>query len=388
VRDATGQYVIPGLWDMHVHTLLDGREWALSEYVRHGITTVRDMGGQFEAVDSLRRAIAAGRIVGPRIFAAGPMIENADAMRGILANATHDDSLIARHDRLLITNPAEATRAVDSLARLGVDMIKGRDFADVPTYWAIANAARRVGRPFVGHPPPGVNPFALADSGQRSVEHWYYPNELTQLPAAEYDSLVAAYVKHGTAFVPTLRAWHQHRLTVDTLQRELDAVRADTRPGSLRAALLRQWKTDLDSRRTEINGKPATKAQLAGWDRALDGLAQEIGHLAAAGVVILAGSDIPFATYPGEAFQDELRYLVREAGFTPAQALAAGTIAAARFVGVQDSLGTIAEGKIADLVLLDANPLTDIANVRRVAAVMRDGRWVWEQPKSPPTEAR
>ncbi len=92
VRDAAHQYVIPGLWDMHVHTRLDGGAWALSEYVSHGITAVRDMGTQFEAVDSLRRAIADGRIVGPRIFAVGPMIENAAAMRGILANVTHEDS--------------------------------------------------------------------------------------------------------------------------------------------------------------------------------------------------------------------------------------------------------------------------------------------------------
>ncbi len=267
-------------------------------------------------------------------------------------------------------------------------MIKARDFADVPTYWAIANAARRVDRPFVGHPPPGVDPFALADSGQRSVEHWYYPNELTDWPGPRYDSLVAAYITHGTAFVPTLRAWHQHRMTTDTLERELAAIRADARPRASRAALLRQWSNDLDSRRTEIQGKPATKPQLAGWDRALDGLAHEMGRLAAAGVIVLAGSDIPFATYPGEAFQDELRYLVGEAGFTPRQALAAGTIAAARFVGVQDSLGTIAEGKIADLVLLDANPLTDIENVRRIVAVMRDGKWMWERSRARPEETR
>ena len=388
VVDGSGKFVIPGLWDMHVHTLLDGGAWALGEYIRHGITGVRDMGGKFEAVDSLRRRVRSGQLAGPRILAVGPMIENADAMRYILDSATPADSELARGDRLVVSSRADAVRVVDSLARLGVDMIKARDFADVPTYWAIANEARRVGRLFVGHPPPGVDPFALADSGQRSVEHWYYPNELTTLPRATHDSLVAAYVKHRTAFTPTLRAWHQHRLTVDTLERELSTVRGDTRPRGARAALIRQWEKDLQGRRTEIDGKPATKAQLAGWDRALDGLAKESGRLAAAGVVILAGSDIPFATYPGEALHDELRYLVVEAGLTPHQALAAATIAPVQFAGMQDSLGTIARGKIADLVLLDANPLTDIDNVRRIDAVMRDGRWVWRRGQTRPTETR
>src|SRR5512138_2944764 len=219
VIDVRGRFLIPGLWDMHVHTVLDGGAWALGEYIRHGITGVRDMGGKLEAMDSLRRQVRSGQLAGPRILAVGPMIENADAMRYILDGATPADSELARGDRLLVSSPAAAVRAVDSLARLGVDMIKARDFADVPTYWAIANEARRVGRPFVGHPPAGVDPFALADSGQRSVEHWYYPNELTKLPRATYDSLVAAYARHRTAFTPTLRAWHPHRLTVDTLER-------------------------------------------------------------------------------------------------------------------------------------------------------------------------
>jgi hypothetical protein len=364
---------------MHVHTLLDGREWALREYIAHGITSVRDMGGQFESVDSLRRAVANGHIVGPRILAGGPMIENADAMKGILGDAlTAEDTLRAHRDRLELRTPAAATHAVDSLVRLGVDFIKARDFADVPTYWAIANAARRAGRQFVGHPPPGVDPIALADSGQRSVEHWYYPNELLTLPKADYDRIIAAYVRNKTAFVPTITAWNQHRLTVDSLEKLLALAMADPRNRKLPALLLGHWESELRRRRTEINGRPATREQLAGWDRVLTQYAQEMGRMANTGVVVLAASDLPFAMYPGDALHNELQRLVQDAGFTPAQALSAATVAPARFLGMQDSLGTVAPGKLADLVVLDANPLENIDNARRVAVVIRSGAVVWQ----------
>jgi hypothetical protein len=177
------------------------------------------MGSQFEIVDSLRRAAARGAFVAPRVVAVGPMIESPAAMVGILKGASHDDSIRASHDRLLLSSPAQATRSVDSLAKLGVDMIKARDFTDAPTYWAIAGAARRNGLSFVGHAPFGlaIDPAALADSGQRSMEHWFFPLDLFTVPSAEYARIVSAYAAHGTALTPTLGAWRQHRFTIDSL---------------------------------------------------------------------------------------------------------------------------------------------------------------------------
>ncbi len=385
VENLQGKFVIPGLWDMHVHILMEGREWALAQMVKHGVTGVRELGGQFESVDSLRRAIAQGRIIGPRILASGPQIENADAFRGILADATvRGDTLALYRNRVLVENPAQAKRVVDSLVRLGVDMIKARNVPDVATYWAIANAARKANRPFVAHPLANIDPFALADSGQHSVEHWIYPNNLASMPQTTRDSLIALYARKGTAFVPTLRAWNQHRLTVDTLERALRAASADKRGGASRESLYRQWTTDLNSRRREVQGRPATAAELTGWARALDNLALEIGRLRSAGVIVLPGSDMPFATYPGAALLDELTALVVEAGFTPHQALYAATIASAKFVGLADSVGTIANGKTADLVILDDNPLIDIAHVRRVSSVMQQGHWVFRREATPP----
>jgi imidazolonepropionase-like amidohydrolase len=376
--DGRGSVVIPGLWDMHVHLALEGRA-AAPQYVAHGVTTVRDMGGSVEAIDSLRRAIASGALVGPRIFAMGPQIENAATVAELLRGATADDSAHARRDRLVVSTPAEATRGVDSLAKLDVNGIKGRDFADAATYWAIANAARRHGLPLFGHAPWGldVDPIALADSGQRSIEHWYYPNDLLSRPRADYERIVAAYARNRTALVPTLGAWRQHRFIVDSLERMMAAMRRDRRAADIPAVLWRNWEQDLERRRHERDGRPSTAAELGGWNRVLDDFARQVHVLLLAGVPILAGSDIPFARFSGEALQDEVVLLVREGGFTPAEALTSATLAPARLLGVADSLGTVAPGMVADLVVLDQDPVVDIENIRRVRAVMREGRWVW-----------
>lgn len=377
VFNGRGKYLIPGLWDMHVHIILEGGSWALGEYVAHGITGVRDMGGRFETVDSLRRAVDSGRIPGPRILAVGPQIEHAGSMEYIRTQGSSDVKASARWDRLELLTPDAATRAVDSLVGLGVDFIKGRNFADTATYWAIANAARRGGRMFVGHPPIGIDPIALADSGQRTIEHWYYPDDLPKRSADVYRRIVDAYIRNGTAFVPTLSTWSDHRFVVDTMRARLARTLADSRAEHLPPALLRHWTALLDARLIEVAGKPATVEQLRGWNTALDQYAIQIGRLSSAGVLVLSGSDLPFALYPGDALHEEMRKLVRESGLTPRQALATATIGPAMSMGMRDSLGTIAPGRIADLVLLDADPLADIGNVRRVARVMRRGQWVW-----------
>ncbi len=378
VMDAHGMYLVPGLWDMHTHVLEEGGAYAMSQYVSRGITGVRDMGSHFEVVDSLRRAAARGTFLAPRVLAAGPMIENAAAMKGILAHASHDDSLRASHERLLLATPDHATHSVDSLAALGVDMIKARDFTDAPTYWAIANAARRHGLSLVGHAPFGlpVSPAALADSGQRSMEHWFFPLDLFTIPAADYARIVSAYATHGTALTPTLGAWRQHRFTVDSLSSLLASALRDERARTA-PLLVAHWRKDIADRQTEVDGKPATVAQLAGWNRVLDEFGRQTARLAADGMPILAGSDLPFARYPGDALIDELVYLVREAAFTPSRALVAATTAPARLLRMQDSIGTLQPNMIADLVLLEANPLTNIENLRGVAAVMQAGTWTW-----------
>ena len=224
-----------------------------------------------------------------------------------------------------------------------------------------------------------VDPAALADSGQHSIEHWYFPGDLPSRPRPEYERIVAAWVRNGVVYDPTIGAWRSHRFTVDSLERMLAAAEHDSRAASLPSQAWRLWRKDLAARRIEQNGRPATAAELGGWNRTLDTFARESGNLAKAGVLTVAGSDLAFARFPGDALHDELVALVDEAGLTPRQALECATFSPARSFKMQDSLGTIAPGKRADLVLLDADPLVNIANVRRVKSVMRNGRWLWQR---------
>ena len=157
----------------------------------------------------------------------------------------------------------------------------------------------------------------------------------------------------------------------------LAAMRRDRRAADVPAVLWRAWAQDLERRRHERNGRPSTAAELGGWNRALDDFAHEAHALLQAGVPILAGSDIAFAHFSGEALQDEIVLLVRDAGFTPAEALRSATLAPARLLGLADSLGTLAPGMVADLVVLEQDPTEEIENIRGVRAVMRDGRWLW-----------
>ncbi|MEO7458201.1 MAG: amidohydrolase family protein [Gemmatimonadaceae bacterium] len=379
VTDGTGMYLIPGLWDMHVHSSTEG-EAALAEYVAHGVTGVRDMGSEVHALSRLRDAVRRGDRLGPRILMAGPMIESVDAMRGILERASAADSARAVGDRLVVRSPAAAASGVDSLARLGVDMIKARDFTDAATYWAIARAARAAHLPFVGHAPFGlpVAAEAVADSGQRTLEHWYFPTDLFSRPREEYERAVAAYARNRTAFAPTFQAWRQHRFTVDSLDALLAIAAADPRATQL-PLLVSHWRRELAGRLKEIDGKPATADQLKGWNSVLDKFGRETAQLAAAGIPTIAGSDLPFARFPGDALHDEPVRFVVEAGYTPRRALATATTFAVEAAGVSDSLGAIRPGLLADMVLLGGNPGTDIEQVRRVNAVMQSGRFTWKK---------
>ena len=191
VIDGTGSYVIPGLWDTHVHFRLEG-ESALRMYIASGVTTVRDAGGPLATLRAWNREITAGTRVGPRIFASGPMLESPASIRGMRIEQA--DTTQPPADRAVITDAASAARVVDSVAALGVDFIKMRTFKDVATYWAVAAAARRNGLALVAHPPWGaIDPVAVADSGQRDVEHGFFPSGLDTMQAASRQRLIEAF---------------------------------------------------------------------------------------------------------------------------------------------------------------------------------------------------
>jgi imidazolonepropionase-like amidohydrolase len=365
VIDGRGKFLIPGLWDMHVHTVMPGGRAALPLYIANGVTGVRDMAGEWATIQQWRTEIAQGTLVGPRIVASGPYLEGGDQPI----------------PHLLVKSPADAAPAVDSLVRLGVDFIKVHGQLTPESYFAIARAARTRGIRFAGHVSRTVGAAAASDSGQASIEHILaIPNACTLAEVSELaprfpvqaalgrcdtldqSALYAKLKANGTWIVPTLVAqveislWPKRDLPGDSVARYLT--------DSLRRYVAQIFPmVDSVPPDADINGRKLFNKRVA-----------VTGALFRAGVGVMAGTDAPLRNSPpGFGLHEELLHFTR-AGLTPFDALRAATYEPARFLGILDSLGTVEPGKVADLVLLAANPLADIRNSSRTDYVVASGR--------------
>jgi imidazolonepropionase-like amidohydrolase len=344
ILDASGKFLIPGLWDMHGHLTYAGDN-GLALLIENGITGVRDMGGDLDRIDAWRKEIAEGRRLGPHIVRAGPFV---------------DGPKPHLKDRLTVNNAAEARRAVDALKRRGVDFIKVHNGLSRESFFAVAEEARKQGIPLAVHVPsglwtrPGIEGVSVAeasDAGAKSIEHVeillessLYRKGATAKTIEEAiaensgetgAALFARLVRNGTCYVPTLVAYYRGFVLWSGNPKET--------AGS-RAIHLKNLKL--------------------------------VETMHRAGVEIMAGSDFSdWALVPGVDLHNELTLFV-EAGFTPMEALQSATMKPAKFFGKQDSLGTIEKGKIADLVLLDANPLEDISHTRKINSVIIGGKLV------------
>jgi hypothetical protein len=362
--DAAGQFLIPGLWDMHVHVGKIEPEW-FPLYLANGITGVREMAAGSGAVAPQRQYqqdVGAGRRLGPRLFWTAEPIDR----RSIDKSAPFG-----------VRTPEEARQAVRHVKSLGTTYVKVYDALSREAYFAILEEAALLGMAVTGHVPDAVSPFEAAARGQRSIEHLHglllacsareaelrtrfvatrqYPQRemLESFSLSKLDELAAAFVKHQTWVTPTLSLtrWADPRAASDP---RLRYVRPD---------YLKWWRESLRDR-------PGPWQNKVSFGR----FRQIVRALHAHGAPILAGTDTPNPyCLPGFGLHDELQLLV-EAGLTPAAALRAATTAPARFLGLGDS-GSIAPGQRADLVLLRANPLVDIRNTTQIAGVVAAGRW-------------
>ena len=386
--DATGQYLLPGLWDMHVHfrggaALAAENERLLPLYLAHGITTVRDAGGDLTtSILQWRRRMAAGTLAGPRIFTSGPKIDGPGAYWP---------------GSLEVETPAQIGRALDSLQRLGVDYVKIYDSKiSGPAYLNTIAAAEKRGLKTTGHMPYSVKLADAVARGLDASEHLYYVFKATSgkedsltalvqaslgtpkplglfalLPAVydTYDSAAARRIyaqmaAHHTAVVPTL-----------FIQKTLTELATTDHAGDSLLALIGPGIQATYARRTA--GARAQSAAAVAFSRKLNARFRAmVPALYAAGVPVLAGSDsgaFNSYVYPGASLQGELAELVA-AGLTPAQVLRIATLGGAQFMGVEQVAGSVAVGKQADLLLLTANPLADIANVKKISVVVSRGK--------------
>lgn len=389
--DARGKFLIPGLWDMHTHIagISANPVWAkqtlLPLLVANGITGIRDMGGDLDALESWRHEIENGTLIGPRIVAAGPMLLPA---RRTGANPAPADPAILR-----VGTPEESRAAVDSLQKRGADFVKIIEVSR-ENYFAIADESKKDSIPFAGHIPSEVTATEASNAGQKSVEHIIYSSlafdcsaqgdelrQKMQEASAKRDTQASAditeqanqtfsaekaaalwrtFKKNGTWVTPTLFSiWvNAHQLEMSPDDPELAYL-----PASLRKEWAPAKTPSKDERDTE-----------AWWQRQFENDRKLTGEMNRAGVRLLAGSDsLDRYDFVGTSLHQELQMLV-SSGLSPLEALQTATLNPAEFLVIAKG-GRISTGYLADLVLLDGDPTKDIANTGKVAAVVLHGRF-------------
>ncbi len=333
------KFLIPGLWDMHVHLYY---KQYLPLFVAFGVTGVQDMGGDFSKVKVWRDEIESGAAVGPRILTSGPPVDGAP---------TGDLKLPI----LPANNADQARQAFDQLYKLDVDFIDILLNLPRAAYFAIAEQARHWDLRMVGPVPTTVTAQEAVEARQKSLEHLF---GVTKSVSTDEEALkfFARCTLTGTRISPTLVFWLRMSHMDDP------RLMSDPQLSIIPASIRNTWP--------DLSDDPASfKSQVWRIYR-LVALANQ------AKTEILAGTDTGDAyVIPGAALHDELEQLVG-AGLTPRDALEAATLAPARFFETEKEMGSIEKGKLADMVLLDANPLEDIRNVRRVQAVFTHGRYL------------
>jgi imidazolonepropionase-like amidohydrolase len=372
---AGGKYLIPGLAEMHGHLPSPDSPRELVEhilflYVANGVTTVRGMAGNPAALEH-RAAVASGRLIGPRLYVAGPAFGGGNARSVEIAE-----------------------KMVREQKAAGYDLLKITEGISPPVYAAIAKAAKEVKIDFAGHVPNEVGVRGVIEARQRSIDHldnYLEGIEADNSPVRDADARTRArdlpfHVDERK--IPELARLTRDRGVWNVGTMALWEIFHDGRTGEdLRAALPevqympRSTVEDWVKRKNAllqpssnifmgfgVGGKTGT--------RVIELRRKMLRGLRDAGALIALGTDSPQVfSVPGFSIHRELQ-VMREVGFTPFEILHCGTRRVAEYFGTLSETGTVEQGKRADLILLDANPLQDIANLARRAGVVLAGRWI------------
>jgi imidazolonepropionase-like amidohydrolase len=354
VFDAKGKTLLPGLWDMHAH--FEQVEWG-PIYLAAGVTTVRDVGNELEFITAVRDAIAAGRGLGPQLLLAGIVDGTGPLALGV--------------ER--VDTPEDATRWVREYKSAGFLQMKIYSSVKLPELKAVCDAAHAAGMTVTGHIPAGMTMFQAIEAGMDQVNHIQYPLAAAATPPAagatreqrlaaygsvdfsspEAQRMISFLEQHDTVIDPTLALMEMNYHPASQPVSEFE-------PGVLKVA------PELAQPLTS-GGMPADAGDMG--RRVLEKMVALVGVLHKAGVRVVAGTD---QAVPGHSLHRELELYV-QAGFTPMEAIQAATLVPAKVMGVDKEVGTIEVNKRADLILLDANPLDDIHNIRSVSYVVANG---------------
>ncbi|MGI5150950.1 amidohydrolase family protein [Plantactinospora sp. CA-294935] len=387
VVDLRGRFLIPGLADMHTHGYAEQIDPALC--VANGVTTVREMSGT-AAVHDWRRRIEAGTLLGPRYTIGSRIIDGAPTI--------WDPMMLSV---LSVADAEQARQAVRQVVAEGADFVKVYSRLSPPAYRAIAAECRRLGVEFAGHCPDELPITEAATLGQASVEHVFWAAIDTssaeeqlraqigriRLETGDYSGWFAAIhpvewlAAHTYSPAKARRVFERlagrrtRQVLTLAMHHGLDNARtldlyADPRVRYLPAPMLAGQQYALD----ELYLKDRSPAEDAEWAAMFTHRLRMVGELHRAGVPLMVGTDVgTCGLFPGFSVHDELRFLV-EAGLSPMAALHAATAEPASFLGART--GRIARRAAADLVVLDANPLTEIGNTRRIDGVVVRGRYL------------
>ena len=359
VIDATGNYLIPGLSDMHVH-INNTKDLAL--FLAHGVTTVQNMWGYertllkilgFPSQLKLRDRIENGLIVGPRIITPGPVLEGDPRTHPFMTR---------------IVDPGKGRREVVRQFKTGYDFIKVYDNVRADVYKAIVDEAAMHGLQVKGHVPFEVGLDGVLESGQLSIDHLngYLNPDTAQLLIRENEILRYARLtaEAGIWNCPTVVLWQQRHLNDEEIDERMG------HPARAHYTRMQRLFERLSIR--ALSGSTPDQDYRQRMKRVSFPV---ISNLAEAGAGILTGTDSgnPFV-FPGSSLHEELAFLV-EAGLSPYRALRASTADAAGYLGAYDVSGTVEVGKRADLVLLGSNPLEDISHSSDILGTVVRGAW-------------
>lgn len=373
IVDGTAKYLIPGLWDMHVHTWDFESTYPL--YIANGVTGVRDMFGPPDA-NRFRTELTAKAIIAPHFYLASPILDG---------NPPRQPGSIG------VNSPEEARKVVDEQKQKGADFIKVYDLLTRATYFAIMDESGRQQMSVAGHVPFAISAWEASTAKQKSIEHLrqvplacssreeeLWPKVAASKSKAEWAQLMteanrsysnekcqrlfAEFKKNGTWVVPTITVGQASSMMNDPHFLSDDRLRYF---GSDYRAWLAPKE---DPRRARTAEDFAMESESVAYKKKV------VRAMFGAGVPLLAGTDTgnPYC-FPGFSLHDELVLLV-ESGVSPLGALQAATLNAAVFMGASDKYGSVTQGRIADLVLLYADPLADIHNTTKIAEVFLAGK--------------
>ena len=391
VVDGTGKFLIPGLWDMHVHGASDDRApWSHLLFLANGVVGVRDMSGPPDA-HAWRATNSSSEDPSPTIYLGSPIIDG--------PNPAWPDSIV-------VTNESQGRDVVEQQRERGADFIKVYSRLSRDAYFAIADEAKKCGIPFEGHVPESVTAAEASDAGQKSIEHLTRVADACSKEEKSIDSemqrqeslfrtsgaTMAQKIDSGKGIIRLNmrvvesfdedtakalfalfvknRTWQCPTLTLLRAQIDDPLIANDPRLKYLSREVRAKWDAGYYK-----NVPPEPRAALVKLSKLqFDESERLVGLMYRAGVPILAGTDaMNPQCFPGFGIHDELALLV-DAGLSPIAALQAATRNAAEFMGQLDRRGTIEVGKTADLVLLDKDPLADIHNTRSIQAVVLSGK--------------